>query len=453
MELEAQFEPNGGGGGGAVDSVNGQTGTVVLDAGDLGYDDEETYTSGTVGKEISNLKVGLTDIEGTVDELPKMAEISEDEAELYIADDDGYVVAQFSDGHIQTKKFNSANVGSVNNTDSTSSLDIADPNGYVVVRFENGDLKTKNFDSSKVQKTFPIQYKFSNGNLLLSFGYNSTYDAVVVLNVGRSNDLFDFSAFCLIPKWALLDDYEVSTLTQVWISGTDMHSPFQFLATNNPDGYYSSATDPGYTGGNHTQTINDTVIQTASSRYVHYFADGVPVTTGYGKCSHFEIRWANNVQAYNCVKADGTGRTSLIEYHDMVFDGIRFVEDVSIVPTEDISMKFYEGIAAVSWGTTYTKIQFVDAVNRDIYSYTSSKLTSGNNTPSGIILTGNDHSLEMRMENIDLGKREYYTGTEGAYTSSSKAYFRLIYASPKVSMPEANAYYFRCSFRFFPTVA
>lgn len=57
---EALEELAGGGGGGAVQSVNGQTGTVVLDAGDLEYDDEETYTSGTVGKEISNLKGGLT---------------------------------------------------------------------------------------------------------------------------------------------------------------------------------------------------------------------------------------------------------------------------------------------------------------------------------------------------------------------------------------------------------
>lgn len=72
MELEAQFEPNGGGGGGAVDSVNGQTGAVVLDAGDLGYDDEETYTSGTVGKEISNLKGGLTNIQtGTSTDIGK----------------------------------------------------------------------------------------------------------------------------------------------------------------------------------------------------------------------------------------------------------------------------------------------------------------------------------------------------------------------------------------------
>ena len=48
-------------GGGAVDSVNGQTGTVVLDAGDLGYDENETYSSGTVGDAITDLKSDLND--------------------------------------------------------------------------------------------------------------------------------------------------------------------------------------------------------------------------------------------------------------------------------------------------------------------------------------------------------------------------------------------------------
>lgn len=57
---EALEELAGGGGGGAVQSVNGQTGTVVLDAGDLEYDDEETYGSGTVGAELSTLKEDIT---------------------------------------------------------------------------------------------------------------------------------------------------------------------------------------------------------------------------------------------------------------------------------------------------------------------------------------------------------------------------------------------------------
>lgn len=60
---EALEELAGGGGGGAVQSVNGQTGTVVLDAGDLEYDDEETYGSNTVGAELSTLKGGLNDIQ------------------------------------------------------------------------------------------------------------------------------------------------------------------------------------------------------------------------------------------------------------------------------------------------------------------------------------------------------------------------------------------------------
>ena len=44
-----------------VSSVNSKTGAVVLDAGDLSYDGAETYSSGTVGKEISDVKSDLGD--------------------------------------------------------------------------------------------------------------------------------------------------------------------------------------------------------------------------------------------------------------------------------------------------------------------------------------------------------------------------------------------------------
>lgn len=48
-----------------VTSVNTKTGAVTLAAGDIGYDGTETYTSGTVGKAISDLK---GDLNGKLDE-------------------------------------------------------------------------------------------------------------------------------------------------------------------------------------------------------------------------------------------------------------------------------------------------------------------------------------------------------------------------------------------------
>lgn len=59
QSITLEFEQIGGG---AVKSVNGKTGAVVLDAGDLEYDDTETYSSGSVGDELSTLKDGLSDM-------------------------------------------------------------------------------------------------------------------------------------------------------------------------------------------------------------------------------------------------------------------------------------------------------------------------------------------------------------------------------------------------------
>ena len=52
-----------GQGGGSVDSVNGQTGDVVLDAGDLEFDDSETYAAGSIGAEVSQQKNAISQLE------------------------------------------------------------------------------------------------------------------------------------------------------------------------------------------------------------------------------------------------------------------------------------------------------------------------------------------------------------------------------------------------------
>lgn len=66
QSITLEFEQIGGG---AVKSVNGKTGVVVLDAGDLEYDDTETYSSGSVGDELSTLKDGLSDMDDRVTAL------------------------------------------------------------------------------------------------------------------------------------------------------------------------------------------------------------------------------------------------------------------------------------------------------------------------------------------------------------------------------------------------
>lgn len=343
-------------------------------------------------------------------------------------------------------------IPSIKDSDADEGVfDLTDTQGNVILRLADGHVKTQNFNSSALTES-GFEWKFSGTDLLLGYGYNDTYDAVMVINVGRANDLLDFAKLCLKPKGTALETLETADLTTVWSSGTDMHGPFQFLVTSNADGYYSESTDPNFTGGNHTVSIDGTAVKSASSKYVHYFADGRPVSSGNGYCNHFEIRWANEVQAYNCVKADGTGRASLTEYHDMIFDGVRFTEDIKLVPSEEITMSLWYGLQTVSIGTSYTNISFVDGTNRQIFASSESNINSGNNTTSGFRAWGNTHAMEMTVDtNIDLGKRPMYTGTKGAFASSSKGYFYIIGSGNTLS---TNCEYnLRGSFRFYPVVA
>ena len=298
----------------------------------------------------------------------------------------------------------------------------------------------------------PIEYKFSGSDILLGFGYNDTNDAVIVMNRGRANNLFDFAKLCTKAKGTSLQNLNTSDLTSVWSSGTDMHGPFQFLATSNADGYHHDAVSAGFVGGNHTLDQLGTGFETATSVYVEYYADGVPVSTGYGKATHFEIRWANDIQAYNTVKQGGGGRACLREYHDMIFDGVIFRERITLKPLEEIKLNLWYGLQCVSIGTTYTNIAFVDATNRGTFSSSDSDIKSGNAVTSGFVGYGNNHRIEMNVDTtIDLGKRQNYSGTSGAFVSGNKGYFFII--GTAVTMSADEKYYLDGSYRFMPNIA
>lgn len=297
-----------------------------------------------------------------------------------------------------------------------------------------------------------FEYKFYGTDVLVSYGYNNDYDAVVVMNEGRANGLFDFAKLCLKPKGNPLSDYETSGLTVVWSSGTDMHGPFQFNAVNNADGYHYDNNDPGFVGGNHTLDQLGSDFKTATSKYVRYYADGRPVSSGYGYCMKFEVRWANDVQAYNTVKEGGGGRACLTEYHDMIFDGVQFNEVVKLVPLENINMRLWYGFQFVSWGTKYTNLRFLDGANRCVY--TSGNVSSGNLHTRGMEAYGNNDMIVLTVDTgFDLGKRDLVgSGYDGAFTSGSKGYFRIITKGSTFVMNEGDAYYLKGSFRFCPAI-
>lgn len=384
----------------------------VSNAGDIEYDDTETYAAGTMG-------AGLSELKSAIEDSPTIADTDETDSDLDIADSQGYVIARFSDGHIQTKNFDSSQI-----------------------------------DSRIAAVSVGFEYKFSGNDLLIGYGYNSTHDAVIVMNCGRANGLFDFAALKMKPKGTSLSGLETADLISVWSSSTDMHSPFHVLAVNNADGYHSDATSANvsFTGGNHTLDSMGNGWETASSNGVTFYADGRPVTSGYGVCAKFEMRWSNDVQAYNTVKQGGGGRAVLTEYHDMIFDGVSFNESVRLEALEDIKLSLWYGLQMVSFGSTYTNIAFEDATNRQIFVSTDSGIKSGNAVTAGILSWGSTHAVELTIDTaFDLGKRTDYSGDEGAFaTSYGKAYFTIINKYSGLLMGPNTNLYLRGTFRFFP---
>lgn len=69
------------------------------------------------------------------------------DTDLDIKDNNGYVLARFTNGGFQTKNFNSVNTPYLDNT-NIADLDITDESGYVLARLSDGHIKTKNFNSA-----------------------------------------------------------------------------------------------------------------------------------------------------------------------------------------------------------------------------------------------------------------------------------------------------------------
>lgn len=77
------------------------------------------------------------------------AEDVEEDGDLFVTDSQGNALVKFSDGHVQTKNFNSANAAETVNTNTADDVfDITDASGNVIVRFKDGYIYTKKVDTT-----------------------------------------------------------------------------------------------------------------------------------------------------------------------------------------------------------------------------------------------------------------------------------------------------------------
>ena len=97
-------------------------------------------------------------------------------ADLDVADDSGNVLARFSDGHIQTKNFNSAQLPSLA-TKSNNDFDftVEDESGYAIVLFQNGHIRTKNFNSETFSAANYLKDKFQGKKIAIVGDSMSTF--------------------------------------------------------------------------------------------------------------------------------------------------------------------------------------------------------------------------------------------------------------------------------------
>ena len=128
--------------------------------------DSQVVVSDTEPQEVSN-KLWIDTEEGQEYSIPTYAEFSqlsgainakadvktpqETASDLYICDENGNVIAEFKDGHIVTKNFDSGNIDAdliEDTVENTADLFVCDANGNVIAEFANGHIKTKYFDSS-----------------------------------------------------------------------------------------------------------------------------------------------------------------------------------------------------------------------------------------------------------------------------------------------------------------
>ena len=153
------------------------------------------------------------------------------------------------------------------------------------------------------------------------------------------------------------------------------------------------------------------------------------------------------MQAYNTKKSDGTGREVLRECHRLLFDGVRFLVHVDLVPLEDVTVATWYGLQCTTLSPWRGTGHYIGGTNRAMFD-ASAATDCGDKSAAGLVLQSGGNVLEMRVDPaVDLGDRRFYAGTQGIFTKTyDKAYFYII---QNTDLLKDSVYTLEGSYRFY----
>ena len=248
------------------------------------------------------------------------------------------------------------------------------------------------------------------------------------------NKLYDFEGYYIIT----LEEFitcDFSNMRVLYHAGSDQHSPFIVNAVNNADGD-GGVTANQWTGGTHDYSNGKgTGTPTARMRSLNIWVDGVALDLykfSEGSCSKIDVSWVNMVQGANTIKKDGTGREILQETHRMSFDGNKFIDDIELMPLEDVQMLVWYALQIIGTANYWTHVRYYDAINRRTNVGTTASNSGGKDCSevcAFVNADGTGHYLRMGIDTtFDLGKRTLLIGSGiGADVRTyGKAYMNII---------------------------
>lgn len=196
---------------------------------------------------------------------------------------------------------------------------------------------------------------------------------------------------------------------------TDILSPMIITASENADGDL----DDSYrlTGGNHSygQTSGT---PSANTVLVEVYADGKAAKTT-GLFNTLILHARHEIQAWNTEKADGTGRSVIVEDDYIIWDGQRMNVEIHLMPTEKVIISEYYGL------------QLAEINSCNVYGgKIKMNIAAGgysDEIPYYIEGVCEKFKIRMHLDDVGLGKYTYNT-TAVKYSKNNykKAYFRPI---------------------------